>query len=456
MNLRHQWIRDLAGACGLMAALWLAAAPLCVGGPAPALPGSGQVRVNTDPSGAVVAVDGDVREAAPTLISGLPPGEHLLCAAKAGYREARRTITLAPGQRMAVDLALEPLVGLVLLQSSPTGAEVRIDGADRGRTPLLITDIPLGKYRLTFSGQGCVPKDVELQVANRTPILLSVPLTTDSANLVLDSTPSGADVTMDGVSRGTTPCTLERIPSGAHKLEVNLAGYEPFVRDLSLAAAQSETLKAALKPIPAHLTVVSVPPGARVYFNEQFRGQSPVTVEQLDPAAYVVRSELAGYETLARTVTVERASKGVEEFRLVSNSGALELTTEPAGVKVFIDGKEAGVTVAKASETDQVSEPWQTNLLAAGSHKVQLSKKGHFAKTITVEIKPQQTTTVHDSLKKRFIADYEVTTADTVFRGVLQEKDPQGNIKLEIKPGIIQTIPAATVVTAKPLREEKE
>jgi hypothetical protein len=41
-----------------------------------------------------------------------------------------------------------------------------------------------------------------------------------------------------------------------------------------------------------------------------------------------------------------------------------------------------------------------------------------------------------------------------VYKGVLVEVDPEGNVRLELRPGIIKTIPAADVVTRRPIREE--
>ena len=93
-----------------------------------------QVRVTTDPPGAVITCDGVVYSAAPVTLTDLAPGRHLVVAGKPGFVETRRSITLAAGQRMALDLKLEPVMGLVLVHSTPPGVDVQVDGADRGRT----------------------------------------------------------------------------------------------------------------------------------------------------------------------------------------------------------------------------------------------------------------------------------------------------------------------------------
>ena len=441
---KHPWSTPvaalLAGLAGLSAVV--------------ATPEPTQVRITTEPAGAVVTCDGELRDAAPITLAGLLPGEHLLTAALPGYREARQTVELSAGQRMAVSLVLEQIVGLVLIHSEPAGADVEVDGAHRGRTPLLLADLPLGTYRARLTLAGFLAREVELTIRDRTPQRELVRLTSDSATLVLASDPTGAQVTLNGIARGTTPCTLDRIPGGDNRLELTMDGYEAYVQDLRLIAGKRETVTAMLTPIPAELTVVSLPAGARVYVADQYRGDTPLVLKPIDPGTYRIRTELPGHAPMARSVRLERAQALVEEFRMQGNTGVFELTTEPAGVKVFVDGKEVGSTAAPKSTTDRISEPLQLDLLPVGTHQVQLTCKGYYAVAFPIEIARQQTVSMHHKLKRRFIPNIEVRTRTEVYKGVLMEVEPTGDVQVELRPGIVKTIPAADIVSRRPLREE--
>jgi hypothetical protein len=213
-------------------------------------------------------------------------------------------------------------------------------------------------------------------------------------------------------------------------------------------------MTAVLKPIPAELQIVSVPEGARIYLDDQFRGESPIAIKNLLQGQYAIRAELVGHAPLTRTVNVRHADRLVEELRLVKNSGAIELSTQPAGAKVFIDGKEAGTTTAKAGETDSVSDALHVALLPAGSHELEIALKGYYTKTSRVEVEKDKTLIIHEKLVRRFIPNYEVRTAAEVFQGVLIEVGPQGDVKLETKPGIYRTIPAGDVRHRGPLRQD--
>lgn len=433
-------------------ALGFAAALACL----PAVPAQEefcQVRVTTEPEGALIACDGIMRETAPLVIPDLAPGRHLIVASKQGYNDARLTIELErPGQRIAVELKLEPIHGLILVTSEPTGAIVEIDGANRGETPLLLTDLPPGSYRMKLTLGGHRTQEVDLNVDSRTPRKETVVLASNSATLDLSSDPTGARVVLNGVDRGSTPCVLEQIPEGENTLELAISGCEPYRQELKLQAGERQSLKAVLKPIPAKLTIVSIPGAARIYVNNQFKGEAPFALSDLEPGSYRLRAELPAHEPLARTVFVERASDITEEFRLTPNCGALDIVTAPAGVTVFLDGKQVGLTTAKMGDTDRVSDALRVDLVPIGTRRVKLTKKGFFTKELPVVVERDKTATVHLSLKRRFIPNCEVRTTTAVIRGVLIEVDPQGNVKLEVRPGVLQTVKAQDVVSRRVLR----
>jgi hypothetical protein len=416
--------------------------------------GSSHLRITSEPAGAAVSLDGAMRDVTPLVVPNLKPGRHLLILKKEGFREARKSVVLQPDQRMVLDIRLEPITGLLLVHSVPPGASVTIDSAHRGRTPLLISDLVPGAYRLQIAAAGHQAKEVEVRIKDRTPRKIVVSLKSDSGRLVLSSQPPGAAVLLNGISSGVTPCTLNRVPAGESTLELTAAGYAPYKRTVKLHAGQVEEMTIILKPMPSQLQIVSIPARARIYIDDQYRGEAPVTLQDIEPGSYRVRAELPGYEVTARTISVERNTQVVEEFRLDSSSGALEITTEPAGVKVLVSGKDSGVTTSDPEETDRVSKPLRIELLKAGEHKLTLTRKGFYDKNLVVVIKKEQTVTLHQKLVRRFIPNYEVKTRSGVERGVLVERDVLGNIRLEVRPGILKTIAADQIVSHRPLREQ--
>jgi hypothetical protein len=433
----------------ILPALLLPAVPPALAAPdAPATPA--QVRIVTDPPGATVFCDGTVQDVTPLTLTGLTPGPHLIAAQKPGFGEVRRTVTLEAGQRMALDLKLEALTGLMIVESVPSGADLKINGAHRGQTPLLVTDLPFGRHRLVGATQGYAEREVEVVLSDRTPKRVRIELASSSARLTVTSVPEGANVTVNGILRGATPCEVDRLSAGEHELVVDAANYFPQRQTFKLDAGDAHRIHAVLKPVPATLTIVSVPQGARVSVDGVQKKEAPVVVEGLEPGAHTVRVDLDGYEPETRDVALTSAQKRTEEFQLARNSGTLEVVTEPSGVKVIVDGADRGTTTAGA--TEQTSLPFTVDLLAAGEHKLLLARTGFFPVEKTIAIEVNRKVTLRETLKRRFVPDTLIrigTGPNDIREGCVSRRLSNGDVELETKPGIFVTIKAADILSVE-------
>jgi len=416
-----------------------------------------QLRVSTDPDGATLSCDGIQQDVTPITLRDLDAGPHLIAVEKIGYSEVRKTVSLLPGQKSALEIKLEPITGLVLIQSVPDGAEIEVGGAHKGKAPVLLTDLPIGHYRVKASANGFISREMEFQVENRIPQQVKVSLTSDSATLVVSSTPPGAAVTVNGLGKGTTPCTVDRLPSGDNKVVISLQEYLPYQQDVKLQAGDEQKIDVTLKPQPAKLSVISTPPGARVFLNDKIRGQTPLAVDEIEPGTYTIRAELEGCEPQSSSVEIGRAETKVVDLQMVRNCGSLELVTDPPGVKVTVDGQDKGLTEAGAAEAP--SQVMKVDMLPVGSHKLQLSKKGFFTVDRTFGVKTNEITGIREVMKRKFVADTVVrlkSTPSDVVVGILSRKLPNGDVELETKPGIFATIKAEDVLSVDPLAAEEK
>lgn len=113
--------------------------------------------------------------------------------------------------------------------------------------------------------------------------------------LVVQSRPPGARVSVDGTERGVTPITV-RLPSGAHVLEVQIGKSEPRVIPLTIQANVQTAQYIELQGVQATgiLEVRSQPSGARVLIDGQPRGTTPATIRDLSAGDHSVVLELGG------------------------------------------------------------------------------------------------------------------------------------------------------------------
>ncbi len=415
----------------------------------------GQLYVNTDPEGAAITCDNRVApKLSPTTLTGLAAGDHLIIANKIGFAETRVTTTIQAGERLTLDLKLDPIQGLVLIHSTPQGADVEIDSSNYGKTPLLIPHFPLGRHRVTLSSPSFMAKTVDVTVADRTPQVININLKSDFAKVLFESKPAGAQVTIDGTAVGRTPCEAPRIASGKHRLSIAHKGYLTHDAELTVQPGEERTQNVNLTARPGQLSVVSIPPKARFYLNGQYKSETPFIAKDMQAGAYTLRVELPGYAVQSRTITLGAGAEASEEFMLVKNSGTILLSTEPAEVTVFLDDENRGIT--HALNQKPISTQFTIDLVPKGSHKLQLSKSGYFAQTSTVKIL-NQTLILHCKMvlrPVRFVPNTIIHTgpgAEYAFRGIIRGRFANGDIKLEIEPGIFKTFKASEIQSTKPI-----
>lgn len=396
----------------------------------------------------MVTCDGVLRNVTPLTLQDLSPGDHLVLLKKPGFLDARHTVTLSANQKAALEIKLEPVQGLLLVRSTPEGAEIQVEGMDRGKTPLLLTDLPVGKYRLSVSAAGFVPKSVEVTVENRTPQLVSVDLVSDSAKLVVSSTPAGATVVVNGLTKGVTPCVVDRLNAGENTVSLSLAGHAPFVQKVKLQVGDEQKIDVTLNPLPAALSILSTPAGARVFVDDKLTGQTPLRLEALVPGTYSVRVESPGYEAESRTIELKQQDSRAEEFQLLQLIGTLEVMTDQAGAQIMVDGKDKGTMPASPGKP---IEPLRMDL-AVGEHKVVLSKKGFNAIERIVSIKRGETAVLREAMRRHFVPDTTLRLhSKEVLVGCLSRKLPEGDIEIETKPGIFRTVKAIDILAVEPM-----
>jgi hypothetical protein len=134
------------------------------------------------------------------------------------------------------------------------------------------------------------------------------------------STPSGAEVFVDGARRGVTPLAVRDLPLGAHAVRVARAGFAATEQRVTLDAGRPSraldvtlgrpaAAPAAVAPVapstPGTLVIDSRPAGARVVIDGREHGRTPVTVPSLPPGDYAVAISLAGYQPVTTTTRVE-------------------------------------------------------------------------------------------------------------------------------------------------------
>jgi hypothetical protein len=274
--------------------------------------GTVAIRADADPNveGAAVTIDGEPRGSAPITVK-LRGGRHQLELAKPGFEPFEQWIDVVDSVTTTVVPVLVPArveTGSLFVDADVPGAEVRLDGAPRGKTPLVIDPLPVGSYAVEVAASGRVTwkQTVQVrrgQVAVKATLAASAPAAATTGMLSITSK-IAAEVVLDGEVVGRTPLS-RALREGEYWLVVRAEGYKPFDRRVRITAGQTLDVTAALAPV-ARLAIESSPEGAAVFVDGVRVGITPVVVDVVH-GEHAIIVEHRGYQRHTQTVRMDTA-----------------------------------------------------------------------------------------------------------------------------------------------------
>lgn len=417
--------------------------------------GKGSISIKSTPDQAEIFINGSSQGTTPATVSGLAAGDYIVELQKSGYDRTFKSISLLDGQQMDMDVQMKKVTGLLLVESNPSGVDVVIDGVSKGDTPLLLTDLPLGSYKLEFRSPTQLPRTMSADLVDRKPVHVFAELISNTAKLTATSRPEGAEVRINGVLMGTTPTVVEGVLTGEADVKVSIRGYKPFMKRMTFEATQEYEISPELESLPAGLTVITTPEGAKVMVDKMIVGESPVTLTNLKGGDHEILVSLEGFATQTTNIVLQPDMNDSAEFTLVKDSGYLVLDTEPANVQIYVDGRFLATTQPKGNAST-LSQPVRITLKSDMDHKIQLVHEGYVSSFLTVNTDVDQIVTRHEILKRIFVRDTMITTRTDVIKCRLEYKLPNGNIYFERFPGVFDTVKAADIVEVQPIGIEDE
>lgn len=304
----------------------------------------------------------------------LLPGEYTVTASKEGYYDLEETFEVSAESSDQQVFDLNPLPGLISLTTDPdVQAAVYLGETFLGTTPLADAEVVPGDHVFRVEAERFMPFSTELSVEGRNvKQALVANLTPMWANIDFASTPEGATILVDGEAVGETPLTAE-ILEGRRDVEVAKAGFKSWQRELNVVANEPQTFPAIkLAPADGSLSIRSLPAGASVTVNGQYRGQTPLNLKLQPGREHELAISKAGYQRDSRNVRIRSDQDQSVVVTLQANLGDLAITAFPADAELFIDGEPRG----RAHN--------QRLQLTAVPHKIEIRKEGYAPYETTV------------------------------------------------------------------------
>lgn len=184
-----------------------------------AAPVTGHLHVRTEPSGAVITIDGERRGVSPLVIGGLAPGAYTVVLENA-LGSVTEEVTIEAGATAMLVVPLSgpkdaPVSGWISV-AAPVEVQVFEDGRLLGSSRSERIMVSVGRHELDLANDALgyrVSRIVQVSPGRVTPIRIDVP----KGSMALNATP-WAEVWVDGERLGETPIGNVQLPIGTHQV----------------------------------------------------------------------------------------------------------------------------------------------------------------------------------------------------------------------------------------------
>ncbi len=317
----------------------------------------GSLTVDTDPPAATISVNGRDAGPGPLSLRGLPVGTVQLAARAPGREDASASVTIVDGETASASLKLARSMGKLAVQV-PTDALVTVASAEIGQEQLSgpgSLELPTGDYQLTAVSPGLSPVTAQLTVGrNATEDWL--PWT--KGYLVVQATPDGAAITVDGVARGTAPQLIEVDPGVAHQVRLAVDDYSSYTTSVIAKAGTKIPVSGSLDPLPGAVYVDSSIPGANVILDGSEVATAPHNFSNVAAGTHVVViNDIVQNGQIYSVggpiqIVVEpgKTTSVVKRFGIAA--ARLVISDAPPGSTIQVDGQSLDPVLAAASGVD--------------------------------------------------------------------------------------------------------
>jgi len=221
----------------------------------------GQALIDSSPQGAQLQVDGksDPSWVTPFNLTSLSPGKHIISATKSGYSSEIRSVDVAAGSKSSLTLHLSPVNALMVVNSTPPGADVIVDGKPTRRVTPAQFAVEKGSHTVLLRKQGYLDETVTADLGpaqnlQYSPVLKALgnaedirtvgkfnklfghggDSTAGMGSISIHTRPKGAQVAINQrVLDKNSPVDVMLGP-GNYIVDITLTGFKPFHKVVSV------------------------------------------------------------------------------------------------------------------------------------------------------------------------------------------------------------------------------
>ena len=189
------------------------------------------------------------------------------------------------------------------------------------------------------------------------------------------------EVVYNGKTFKGNPVVLRTRP-GIYNFRIGAPGHYSRFTAVTVKAGRISKVNVELEPVVSAVLIDSDPRDAKVKFNGEIRGSTPLVISDLPAGEYSAQLIRPGYaeQQIAWRIVNERPHPRLFA-RLRMTSGQVIINTVPEGARVYINGQQSGISPFSAA-------------LDAGIHKVRVEREGFNPKEMQLTVESGKSRTV--------------------------------------------------------------
>jgi len=216
-----------------------------------------------------------------------------------------------------------------------------------------------GVYTLRMEKQGYQSLVTDIEV-NKQNILFRYSIKQKELKAVrLISTPPGAEIFIDGASKGKTNKGEFLFP-GSYNLKLLLSGYLDYESSLTVTDQEDQQYSFNLVKNAASVKITVTPADAEIRLNNILYKSG---INELFPGNYSVEISKPGWLPVKDQISLNLGDRIEKSYSLVKNSGFLKLSVTPSDAVVLVNKEQ---------------KDWKDGIeLGPGQYKVEVSRSGY-------------------------------------------------------------------------------
>ncbi len=337
---------------------------------------TGALDIKSEPTNALIIIDGNEVGNAPAVIADLKPGKHLVEARMKGYESWSESVEIEHSKQASLTVTLQQLTGSLNIKSEPTNAVITVDGNEVGNAPAVIADLKPGKHHVEVKMSGHENWSENVDIEHSKEAALTAVLQLSAGSVCIKSEPSVAVVLIDGKEIGTTPLIITDPSPGTHNVELKKDGYEIWSDNVEIEMGKEANLTAVLQLRSGAFNINSVPPDATILIDGKEVGTTPSVLTDISLGRHDVEVRMDGFEDWSESVVVESGKDVTLKAVLESRSGSFTINSKPSGAMILIDDKQIDTTPLTITDPNP------------GKHTVEVKMDGYETWSESVNIVP--------------------------------------------------------------------